>query len=405
MPAVAVAILTENPSQLPVLQGRVDSSALARTVYSSTTFPSGSADQIVRQIQDQRIEVVLVDVDAAAPERAAAAIELLRSTTASDVAVFAIGEMTQPLAIVSVMRAGATEYLDRSGSTTSLVEAFTRFSGQRHKTRSAAGRAQVFTFVNAKAGSGATTLAVNTAVMLQRQHGHTALVDFAPLGHAALHMNVRPNFGLADAVQNLHRLDSSLMESLMTPATEGLHLLAGPQTPNYIVPTPAELAHLFDLLVSYYHYIVVDASSRMDSTARMLSELSHQTLLTAQADVISLWSANKIQAFLSDGASNETVRLVLNRYKKIPGFTDEDAEKAAGCKLLWKIPNQFQAIAPAIDRGQPFALQENLEVTRSLKIMVSQLTQSNESAPPGGKGKGSDKKARRLMVSPLRAGQ
>jgi hypothetical protein len=41
----------------------------------------------------------------------------------------------------------------------------------------------------------------------------------------------------------------------------------------------------------------------------------------------------------------------LNRFRKIPGFSEADVEAAAGIKLLWKIPNQYFAISTAIDRG------------------------------------------------------
>ena len=45
-----------------------------------------------------------------------------------------------------------------------------------------------------KGGNGATTVAVNLALALQSAYGQTALVDLAPLGHAALHMNLKPVF-------------------------------------------------------------------------------------------------------------------------------------------------------------------------------------------------------------------
>ena len=57
---------------------------------------------------------------------------------------------------------------------------------------------------------------MNTAVALQELHGGVLLVDFALLGHAALHLNVRPTFGVTDALQNLHRMDTSLLQGLMT---------------------------------------------------------------------------------------------------------------------------------------------------------------------------------------------
>ena len=125
-----------------------------------------------------------------------------------------------------------------------------------------------------------------------------------------------------------------------------------------MTPTAAELARLFDLLVAHFRYVVVDCSGRVDQTARLLCDHSNAILLVAQADVVSLWSASRIRAYLEEGATRDRVRIVLNRYKKIPGFTDEDVEKATSCKLLWKIPNNYQSIAPAIDKGVPVALHE-----------------------------------------------
>ena len=225
-------------------------------------------------MQDQRAELVLVDVNPENPQRAIHdAIELIRATT-SDIAIFAVGETRNPVTIVGAMRAGAGEFIDRMAGADGLLEAFTRYASARSKTRSS-GKARVFTVINAKGGSGATTLAVNTAVSLQQNHGQTILVDFSPIGHAALHLNARPSFSVMDAMQNLHRMDASLLEGLMTSTKDGLHLLAAPQQPYAAAPAATELARLFDLLVSHYRYVVVDCSGRMDQTTRLLSDLSN----------------------------------------------------------------------------------------------------------------------------------
>jgi pilus assembly protein CpaE len=401
--AVAVAILAENEEQLPVLRARVESTSIARTALSHPGFPKGSSDPILRQIQDLSIEVVLVEIDASNPERGAAAIELLHNST-SGLAIFALGTMNQPMAIVAVMRAGACEYLDRDGSTSSLLEAFTRHSAKRQKMQRSSSSARVFTFVNAKAGSGATTLAVNTATLLQQSQGSVALVDFAPLGNAQLHLNVRPNFGLTDALQNMHRLDASMLENLMTPCVSGLHLLAGPQQPMQEPPTPAELARLFDLLVSNYRHVIVDCSSRLDVAVRVITDLSNRILLVAQPDLVCFWSAKQIRPFLTDGAPNEKVSLVLNRYKKIPGFSDEDMEKATASKIFWKVPNQHTAVAPAIEKGTPVVLQEGLEVSKAIRGLAAELARVEVTSDPSKGSPAKEGGLRRFFVSPLRAG-
>jgi pilus assembly protein CpaE len=412
MPGIAVAVLTEDREQSVILNTRVESTHLARTVLSQIGFPLGPSDSILRQLQDQRAEVVLVDIDPRNPQRAVRAIELIHAGI-PDLTIFAAGEMSQPLTIVSAMRAGAREYVDRAASHEVLIEAFSRFTASLSLAQRSSSKARVFTFLNAKGGVGATTTAVNTAVALQESLGRVVLVDFAPIGHAALQLNLRPQFTIIDALQNLHRMDVSLLDGLMTPYRNGLHLLAGAQQPNMSLPTAADLARLFDLLVSQYHFVVLDCSGRMDGTIQTICDLSNAVLMVAQTDVVSLWSASRIQAFLHEGSGSDRLRIVLNRYKKIPGFTDEDVEKVTNCKVLWKVPNNFQLIGPAIDKGSPVAMQGNHEVARSYQGLAAELAGATASTEGSlsllyGHDKGDAKKRNSgapLMVSPMRAGQ
>jgi len=411
MHGISVALLTEDREHLSTLENRLAATHLGRAVFSQVGFPAGPTDSILRQLQDSRAEVVIVHIPAQDAQRAIRAIELIRATTVQ-IGIFANGEMTQPANIVASMRAGAGEYVDNSAGTEALLEALTRFSSTRTRTPGTGGKARVFTFLSAKGGSGCTTTAVNTAVALQKAHGDVVLVDFAPIGHAALHLNLRPQFGVLDALQNLHRMDVTLLDGLMTPTKEGLHLLAGSQQPYPTEPTPGEMARLFDMLVNHYRFVVVDASSRLDPTTRLLSDLSNAVLVVAQTDVVSLWSAGRIHTFLEEGTGRDRLRVVLNRYKKIPGFTDEDVEQATRCKVLWKIPNAYHTVSPAIDHGTPVVLQENPEISRSYRALAETLAEASSNSEGGpdlvyGAEKSSAKKTApgRLNLSPARAGQ
>jgi len=409
MHGIAVALLTEDQDQLSALQSRLEATRLGRAVFSHVGFPTGSTDAILREIQDSRAEVVIVDISPRDAQRAIRAIELIKATTLQ-IGIFANGEMTHPASIVASMRAGAGEYIDQSAGSDALLEALTRYSSTRSRSFGAAGRARVFTFLSAKGGAGCTTAAVNTALALQQSHGDVVLLDFAPIGHAALHLNLKPQFGVLDALQNLHRMDVSLLDGLMTTTKEGLHLLAGPQQPYPTEPTPGELARLFDLVVNHYRFVVVDASSRLDPTTRLLSELSNAVLVVAQTDVVSLWSAGRIHTFLEEGTGRDRMRIVLNRYKKIPGFTDEDVQQVTNCKVLWKVPNAYQVISPSIDNGTPIVLQEGPEISRSYRALAAALAAASSDSDGNADlvygGEPSTKKSRgSLNLSPARAGQ
>ena len=376
MPELSVVIVATDNEQRAVMQVLVDGTSEARTVHTCASFPMAASDPVARRVRTANPDVTLVDIPADNPQLALRAIELLHQEM-PEAAIFAIGNLNQPQIIVNAMRAGAREFIERPTNTTDLLEAFVRLTTAQRRVRQEGPRGKVFSIINAKGGNGATTVAVNLALALQSAHGQTALVDLAPLGHAALHMNLKPVFNVADATRNLHRMDASLLESFMTRHSGGLQLLAGTNVPAAVDPSTAEFVRLFDMLVTHYRYVVVDASSRFDAATRLIANLSETVLLVACTDVASLWSAARVQQYLGETGSRERVRLVLNRFRKVPGFSEADAEAAVGAKLLWRVPNQYFAVSGAIDRGTPIMEQRNTEIARCFAGLAQELTRND----------------------------
>jgi pilus assembly protein CpaE len=376
MAELSVVIVAADNEQRTVLQVLVDGTSVARTVHTCASYPVAGADQITRRVQAAKPDVLLVDIPSDASAAAIRAIEILHQEL-PEASVFGIGNMNQPQVIVSAMRAGAREFIERPTTTTDLLEAFVRLTTAQRRVQREGPRGKVFFVVNAKGGSGATTVAVNLALALQSAHGNTALVDLAPIGHTSLHLNLKPLFTLADANRNLHRMDSSLLESFMTRHSGGLQLLAGTNSPATVDPSTADFIRLFDMLATHYRYVVVDNSSRLDAISRLVSNMSEYVLLVACTDVASLWSAARVQQYLGETGNRERLRLVLNRFRKVPGFSESEAENAAGVKLLWRVPNQYFAISSAIDRGAPVMEQSNTEIARCFSGLANELTRND----------------------------
>jgi pilus assembly protein CpaE len=376
MAELSVAILAVNDEHREVLQLLVDGTNVAKTVHTFASFPVGATDSLVRRINDLAPDVLIVDIPTHTGTAALRAIELLH-VEASKSAIFAVGDMSHPQTIVAAMRGGAREFIERPTTTNALLEAFVRLTSVQRKLSGEQQRGRIITVANAKGGSGATTVAVNTALALQSSLGSVAIVDIAPLGHSSLHLNLKPPFTIVDAVRNLHRMDTSLLESFMVSHSSGLQVLAGPAQPFDGELSGADMARLFDVLVRTFRFVVVDASSRMDAATRIVCDLSDSILLVAHTDVASLWSAARMTELLRDSGANERVRLVLNRFRKISGFSESDAEVAAGAKLLCKIPNNYPAVSASIDRGAPIISQNN-EVARSLQDLAASLTKTQE---------------------------
>jgi DNA-binding NarL/FixJ family response regulator len=138
MHGIGVALLSEDRERLTTLKDRLQATRLGREVFSHLGFPVSPTDTIIRQLQESRAEVVIIDVPSQSAPGAIRAIELIRATT--QIAIFASGEITQPANIVATMRNGASEYVDRSGGHEALLEALTRFSALRTRALGAARR-------------------------------------------------------------------------------------------------------------------------------------------------------------------------------------------------------------------------------------------------------------------------
>jgi len=375
MAELNVAVVASEADQRAILQMQVDSTAMGSTVHTFSSFPAGAADLSVRRMQEANVDVIIVDIPRQEVAAAIRAVELLHAELPK-AAVFAVGDATQSQAIIAAMRAGAREFLERPTTTASLLEAFVRLAATRRGPKGPGTNGKVFTFVNAKGGSGATTIAVNTALALQSQEGNVALVDLAPLGHTALHLNVKPTFTIADAIRNSRRLDDDLLDGYMTRCKGDLHLLAGqPEAFSEEISTEA-IARIFDVLVGRYRYVVVDASSRLDRTLRTVCDLSQSVLLVGLLDVPSLWSVAKVRDYLIDGSACAHIGLVLNRFRKLPGFSEGEIENTTQTKIMAKIPNQYAAVSSAIDRGIPLVGQNHSDVARTFVNLAHLLTQA-----------------------------
>lgn len=384
MSTATVAILATDAFERDNLQSLIDTgfaaTDMARTIASFDRLPMGGGDKIILQLQEIKPRVVLLSISPRSHVLGLRAIQLVRQKIPES-AVFVLGDTSQRQLIVEAMRAGAAEFFESSPSTETLLEGFARLPAEPIAEPDDATHGRIITVVNAKGGCGATTVAVNLAVALQEEHGNTVVVDFAPIGHTALHLNVRPRFGLLNALESMHRVDRSFLEGLMTQCPNGLHLLAGTEAPMEMSASGEDIRRLFQPLAACYRYVVVDASSRLDPILRIVCDLSHTVLLVAEAGTVALlWSAARVRNYLTGGKpSTDKVRLVLNRFRNSLEFSEADAEAASDAKLLAKIPSQGPAVGKSVDKGRPVALQENSEVGRAFQELAAILASSRRS--------------------------
>ncbi len=337
------------------------------------------ADAQLRQLQAQSPEIVLVAMPAegGSPDAAFGIIAWIRAQM--PVAhVMAVGPMREAQWIVGAMRAGAVEYLDRPLRASALEEALQRLQAAPSMALAPLTRGKLFAVLGARGGCGSTTVAVNLALSLERMRrkpdAPTLLLDTAPLGHAALHLNLKPQFTLTDLLGHTARLDAALLNSLLIRHESGLELLAGASAPlprNALDNTTIHGAWL-ELLLQTFPVVVADLSARLDALTEAVIEHADRILFVTQTDMVSLWSAAKVRQHLDPGARLR-FEMVLNRFTATPEVDLAGIESITHAPLLWKLPNAHAQVVEAIERGQPPALQNKTDLARSYSDLAALL--------------------------------
>ena len=131
-----------------------------------------------------------------------------------------------------LMRAGIKDVFPQPIIRSELIQSITvALSEKRRRTKTAlGGKGGVTAFMNAKGGTGATTLAVNVAHSLATKFkADVALIDLdIQFGSVALQLDLHPTSNILEALLQSERVDPVFVKALMTHHDSGLDVLASP---------------------------------------------------------------------------------------------------------------------------------------------------------------------------------
>jgi len=223
---------------------------------------------------------------------------------------------------------------------------------------------RVVAFLKAGGGCGATTLAIQTAVILAERQNEAqpevCLLDLdMQFGTAALSIDLEDRVNLADLLEAWERIDGALMRSVMGHHESGLDVLAAPRTLLPIDTLSKDfVSDCLALARAEYQTVVLDLP--LAWTAWTFAALKHCDLivLVAQLSLSSLRCAQRqLQGLLIHGLGETPLRLVLNRYDRSWGAASRrrEAEQALGRPFDFSIANDPGRMREALNRGVPVA--------------------------------------------------
>ncbi len=340
----------------------------------------------VNRLLEQQYDIVVIDLDSD-PEYGLELVENISSS--GTVTVMVYSEKSDPDVLMRCMRAGAREFLILPFDPNIVAEALVRAAARRpvnKVSKKAAGR--LLTFIGAKGGAGATTIACNFAVALaQDPNQKTLLIDLdLPLGDAALNLGIAAEYSTINALQSTSRLDASFLSQLLVKHSSGLSVLAAP---GKFIPYEASdeaIDRLLEVSRQDFDNVVVDWGSRVDFTGTSVLRESTAIYLVTQAGIPELRNSNRLisQFFTGPGAKLE---IVINRYEpRSLGVADEHITKALTRPAQWKIPNDYPAVRKMQINAAPLVLGDS-PISKLIKQMARAATGQPET-PAAAKKKG-----------------
>jgi len=316
----------------------------------------GGAAACLAALEARDMAVLLID----AASDAAAALLLARQIfdRLPSPRVIVAGPGSDAALILGAQRAGASEFLPSPFDRVSLMDALQRLRRRVAPESGAAGqgRGRIFTFLGSKGGCGTTTVATNLAVTLARRGQTTLLVDFdLTAGDVALLLDLTPSFGVADVLENVHRLDRDLLNGMILTHKSGLRVLCASEDPDRATDVdPSRLPAVLAFLREQFECVIVNTRDAFDPIALTAATHADAAHVVACLDLLSLrrtqWALRRLT---QAGIPAELLRLVINRYDKDPYISLGEAEQVLGMKVAWTIPADLRTVRGALNEGIP----------------------------------------------------
>jgi pilus assembly protein CpaE len=293
-------------------------------------------------------------------------------------AIFAVSAKADPELIISAMRCGCTEYLLKPLQPERLADSLQKVGARKQEKAGGQQRAQVVSFVGVKGGSGVTAIAIHLATFLARMGRKTLLIDHHPdLGDAALYLGFsKHRYNFYELINNIHRLDTELLEGFTLRHESGLEMLASAEdfglTPHV---SDQSIQDTIGALKGFYQTIVVDCPPGMSEYNIAAVEQSDRLYLVATPEVPSIRNLVRYLDYLSRcNYPPDKMLVVINRYSKRGGITDQQIEKAIRRRIHLAVPNSYAEVIQAINTGQPVLPNSKSELARVLSRWSSDLT-------------------------------
>ncbi|MEX0752170.1 MAG: response regulator receiver protein [Xanthobacteraceae bacterium] len=357
---------TPNKTRVVVLTPDADFEETARTTFTTSAsidlqIVAGTLPAAADRLDVQGATVIVLDLDARREEEMQA-LQAFMARVGAWPPVVVVTQAFDESVARTLLQMRVADFLVKPVPPVELVRACARVA-----KAAAAGNqpteAQIYTFLPAVGGAGVTTLAIQTAMLLlhsgSRGQSSTCLVDLDfQHGACADYLDLEPRLNLNEIEPRPERLDRQLLEVMLAHHPSGLAVIAAPNRPAEMRSfDPDVVTRLLDLVSANFEYVVFDMPRTWFSWTDSVLLGSNNLFIVSEATVPGLRHAKQLVSAIGERlGEGQQPKVIVNRFEHrmfSPGLRRSDIEQALGESFAAVIPNHYNLVREAIDRGVP----------------------------------------------------
>jgi len=342
------------------------------------TYPNQQTLEM--RLRQMRPDVLLLDLMSSLE----AACDLIRFAVSQKIPLHVVGLHLQndSEAILRSLRVGASEFLHAPFDAPVQQDAMIRIQ-KLVQPENAADRemGKVVAFSSTKPGSGASTLAAQTAFALSRTTGKRVLLaDFDLMGGTiGFYLKLEQTHSLVDVLEQVDKLDPSQWASMMVNSA-GIDVLPAPEMPYQDPVDPNRLHDVLQYARFLYDWVVVDLPSVFHRVSLLTVSQSDKAFLVSTSELASLHLARRAVKLLNHlGFDSTRFQMIINRLDKRDGLNGSDLTKLFDCPIDISLPNDYFSLHRVVTLGE--ALDGDTELGKAIEGLATKLS-GTVTAPP-----------------------
>ena len=279
----------------------------------------------------------------------------LAGTEAASLEIVAFGEQPEAEALHQLMLLGVREYVSPPFGAQAIQDVVQRVAERNRKcpTRLAS-TAHLYTFLPAKAGVGASTIAMNVSTALADQLGLSTLLIDCDLGAGIQQwmLRLQNTHALPEAVARSAELDEALWTQLVEQRGKLSLLASGALNPSLQIQLP-ELRRLLAFARNQHQIICADLSGNLERYSLELMMESKRVFLVTTPEMSELYMTHEKLKCLQSLELGDRVQLLVNRTGAGDLISINQIEQLVGIPAAMCFRNSYTEVSRSLLNGTP----------------------------------------------------